>query len=233
MTEFTPGDKTVWWDNLKAAELVKDYQLLFASKSTYEAYLFALVCKGEGIAKLLGSASTEKEALDLIGHSAHIRIICLISDDISPDCGAKIASSAKNSNQNSYSFLIVNDPEKYHSLAKANRPFDGLCSSSSVGRGGLYQCLKASLCGSNPYIDPLLVHAFVELDERGVATLNSRERDVLSFVAQGLSNKEIAQQIFIAERTVRDYVSSILRKLDVANRAAAAAWAIRHGFASS
>jgi DNA-binding NarL/FixJ family response regulator len=233
MTEFTPGDRTVWWDNLRTAELVKDYLLLFASKSTFEAYLFALVCKSEGIASLHGSASTEKEALDLIEDSGCKKLICFISDDISPDCGTKIALSAKASNQSSYSFLIVNDPEKCHSLAIPNRAFAGLCSSSSIGRGGLYQCLNASLCGGNLYVDPLLVHAFVELDERGVATLNSRERDVLGLVAQGLSNKEIAQKIFIAERTVRDYVSSILHKLNVANRAGAAAWAIRHGFANS
>ncbi len=100
-----------------------------------------------------------------------------------------------------------------------------------MGRGGIYQCLEAALVHDKTYVDPVLKHAFEELEEKGSATLNSRERDVLSLIALGLSNREIAQRVFIAERTVRDYVSTILHKLDVANRAGAAAWAIRHGLA--
>jgi DNA-binding NarL/FixJ family response regulator len=45
-----------------------------------------------------------------------------------------------------------------------------------------------------------------------------------------MKNREIAAELFIAETTTRDYVSSILSKLQVSNRAAAAAWAIEHGF---
>ena len=97
MTEFTPGDRTVWWDNARAAELVNDYQLLFATNSTYEAYLFALICKTDNIARLLGSATTEQEALDLIEESAGQSLICLLSDNIASDCGAKIAFAAKSS----------------------------------------------------------------------------------------------------------------------------------------
>lgn len=230
MTKFTPGDRTIWWDNSRAVELAKDYRLLFATSSTYEAYLFAFMCKSDGIATLLGSATTEQEALDLIEESNHQNILCLLSDNIAADCGAKIALAAKDYSPNSHTFLIINDAEKYHSLSNSDSlPYSALCSSITVGRGGIYQCLQAVLADGNTYVDPVLKQTFAELDEKGSATLNSRERDVLSFVAQGLSNKEIAQQIYIAERTVRDYVSSILHKLDVANRAGAAAWAIRHG----
>lgn len=233
MTEFTPGDRTIWWDNSRAAELVKDYKLLFATTSTYEAYLFALICKTDGIATLPGAATTEQEALDLIEDSEGQNLICLLSDNIAADCGARIALKAKTYNQHSHTFLVINDAEKYYSLSSNELPpYAALCSSSTVGRGGIYHCLEAVLANGSTYIDPILQHTFSELDQRGSTTLNSRERDVLGFVAQGLSNKEIAQQIFIAERTVRDYVSSILHKLDVANRAGAAAWAIRHGVVS-
>ena len=59
--------------------------------------------------------------------------------------------------------------------------------------------------------------------------LSEREVQVLRLVAQGLSNKEIADRIVVAERTVRAHVSSVLNKLHPANRTQAALYAIREG----
>lgn len=61
-------------------------------------------------------------------------------------------------------------------------------------------------------------------------TLSAREREVLAFIAAGKSNREIAEQLVIAEATVARHVHNILDKLDMSNRAEAAAWAARHGF---
>jgi NarL family two-component system response regulator LiaR len=62
--------------------------------------------------------------------------------------------------------------------------------------------------------------------------LTERELDVLKLVAQGLSNQEIAETLFIGERTVRTHVSNILDKLHLANRTQAALYALREGLAS-
>ena len=51
-------------------------------------------------------------------------------------------------------------------------------------------------------------------------------------VAKGMSNVEIAQQLFISEATVRTHVSSILRKLHLANRVQAALYALQEGLAT-
>jgi DNA-binding NarL/FixJ family response regulator len=51
---------------------------------------------------------------------------------------------------------------------------------------------------------------------------------VLSLIAEGKTNREIAQALYLSEGTVRNYVSGILSKLQVANRAEAAAYAITH-----
>ena len=52
-------------------------------------------------------------------------------------------------------------------------------------------------------------------------TLSEREREVLGLMAAGASNGEISQRLFLSEKTVRNYVSSVFAKLDVDNRAAA------------
>ena len=64
---------------------------------------------------------------------------------------------------------------------------------------------------------------------REVASLSPREREVLALVAEGLTNKQIAAQLFISENTARNHVSHILDKLDLTRRSEAAAFAARRG----
>jgi DNA-binding NarL/FixJ family response regulator len=79
------------------------------------------------------------------------------------------------------------------------------------------------------YLDPLLKEVNTECERFDWNELNQREREILPLLARGFKNKDIAAELFIAETTARDYVSSILSKLKVSNRAAAAAWAIKNG----
>lgn len=58
--------------------------------------------------------------------------------------------------------------------------------------------------------------------------LTDQEKQVLIHVSEGKTNREIAKVLYLGEGTVRNYVSSILSKLDVNNRAEAAAYAVRH-----
>ncbi|GAA4543001.1 response regulator transcription factor [Amycolatopsis samaneae] len=60
-------------------------------------------------------------------------------------------------------------------------------------------------------------------------TLTDRERDVLELIGQGLSNREIAERLFLAEKTVKNYVTSVLAKLGMQRRTQAAAWIARRG----
>ncbi len=58
--------------------------------------------------------------------------------------------------------------------------------------------------------------------------LSQQEKHVLQLVSEGRTNREIAKNLFLGEGTVRNYVSSILSKLNVNNRAEAAAYAVEH-----
>ena len=57
------------------------------------------------------------------------------------------------------------------------------------------------------------------------AALTSREEEVAALVARGLSNRQIASELHLSERTIEHHVSKILRKLHLASRTEIAAWA--------
>ena len=65
-------------------------------------------------------------------------------------------------------------------------------------------------------------------DGDGAELLTDRERDVVRLLGRGMSNKEIAAELFITERTARTYVSNILGKLGLASRTQVALWAVDH-----
>ncbi len=67
-------------------------------------------------------------------------------------------------------------------------------------------------------------------DERYMASLSSREMEVLRLMVAGMSNKEIAYRLGISHQTVKNHVTAILNKLGVADRTQATVYALRHGW---
>lgn len=105
-------------------------------------------------------------------------------------------------------------------------------------RAGLIKAIMGTAAGQT-FVDPevagkLFSHVAeiaVVHDSTIAKTLSRRERDVLHLLANGLSNTEIAAQLFLSEGTVRNYVSGILTKLGATDRTQAAVIALRHGLA--
>ncbi|WP_432476211.1 response regulator [Nocardioides sp. GXQ0305] len=82
-------------------------------------------------------------------------------------------------------------------------------------------------------IDPALTARVLERVRHGeqapaeLAALTDREREILGLIAEGLTNRQIGEQLFLAEKTVKNYVSSILAKLGLERRTQAAVLASR------
>jgi DNA-binding NarL/FixJ family response regulator len=90
-------------------------------------------------------------------------------------------------------------------------------------------------CRGEVHLDPViakqLTRSLVVPTPPTVTALTDREREVLALVAQGLSDRQVADALVISERTARTHVSNILSKLGVASRTQAALLAIREGIA--
>ena len=83
---------------------------------------------------------------------------------------------------------------------------------------------QSAFVGENPQNGAWIhfhLSAAAAADAAGQASLGTKERKVLSLVEHGLSNREIADAMFLSERTVKWHLSNIFGKLDVANRTAA------------
>ena len=63
-----------------------------------------------------------------------------------------------------------------------------------------------------------------------MAELSTREAEVLDLICCGMSNLEIAEQLFVSVNSVKTYVRQIYQKIGVARRAQAVAWGLGHGF---
>jgi DNA-binding NarL/FixJ family response regulator len=109
-------------------------------------------------------------------------------------------------------------------LLKQIRGRDLVAALETVGRGG-------------SLLDPAVTERVLERIRRiatGVSEndelsqLTSQERKILLLVAEGKTNKEIAGEIFLSDKTVKNYVSSILAKLNLERRAQAAAFVAKH-----
>jgi two-component system response regulator DevR len=104
-----------------------------------------------------------------------------------------------------------------------------------VKSGDLLRAIRAVGAGDS-LLDPSVTNAVLErlrkgkhlLKDEKLARLSPQEERILQLVADGKTNKEIGDDLHLAEKTVKNYVSSILSKLEVARRAEAAAYLARH-----
>lgn len=108
----------------------------------------------------------------------------------------------------------------------------------------LAQALRRVQLGE-PFLQPRLMARLIErLQEQAAAyepaserephpVLTAREHEVLQLIVQGKTNREIADTLVISEKTVKNHVTNILKKLNLSDRTQAAVYAIRHKLVAS
>jgi two-component system, NarL family, response regulator DevR len=104
-----------------------------------------------------------------------------------------------------------------------------------IGSDDLVRTIKAVAHGESA-LDPAMIEAVfrevsqIEKSKNSAmfADLSTQELRVLALIADGLTNREIAGKLFLGEGTVRNYVSNVLSKLHLSNRAEAAAFAVQN-----
>lgn len=104
-----------------------------------------------------------------------------------------------------------------------------------IGDNDLVQAIERISRGESMLDPAMTATVFAEMRKineaqhtAAFADLTPQEMSVLTLVAQGLTNRQIAAKLYLGEGTVRNYVSSILGKIGVSNRAEAAAYAVKN-----
>lgn len=106
----------------------------------------------------------------------------------------------------------------------------------NAARGALVDAVR-SAAGGESLLDPAVTARVMarlkdlteKEEDREVASLSDREREVLALVARGLTNRQIAADLVISEHTARNHISRILDKLGLSRRSEAATFAAQHG----
>jgi len=103
----------------------------------------------------------------------------------------------------------------------------------------LAQAIKVAMSGSGNVLSPRVIQNLFEDQEHGGGTngtgrrneysLTQRENDILALLSEGRSNREIAQHLYLSEKTVKAHLAAIFRKLGVTNRTQAAMVAVQMG----
>ena len=180
----------------------------------------------DGTMKVIAEANDGEECLNLLNK------ILLLDINMPKKNGIEVLEYIKQ-NKIPVKVLILTVHNEVEYLLKAvDIGIDGyLLKDSSYDE--LKEAIDVIISG-NTYIQPSLLPALNEsmedyaLDKEKIECLTKRELDVLRLISEGCSNKKISDELTISERTVKNHISHIFRKIDVEDRTQAAVFAIRN-----
>ena len=185
----------------------------------------------DGTMKVIAEANDGEECLNLLNKKIHPDIL-LLDINMPKKNGIEVLEYIKQ-NKIPVKVLILTVHNEVEYLLKAvDIGIDGyLLKDSSYDE--LKEAIDVIISG-NTYIQPSLLPALNEsmedyaLDKERIEWLTKRELDVLRLISEGCSNKKISDELTISERTVKNHISHIFRKIDVEDRTQAAVFAIRN-----
>ena len=184
----------------------------------------------DGDIKVISEASDGLECLDLLNH---IRPDVLLLDINMPKMnGLEVLQEIRKHKMNIKVLVLTIHNEVEYLLRAVDIGINGYIlkdSESSVLKKAIFAVHNGETY-IQPSLSPLLNSKMIDrdVDKEKIKSLTRRELDVLKLLAEGLFNKEIAFKLDISERTVKNHVSNIFKKIDVADRTQAAVFAIRN-----
>lgn len=178
---------------------------------------------------LLGAYTTEREAL-MACQDKHPDLL-YITEQLEQGYGINLALKVKNISPATRVLLFLHreSQEVVREAIEAN--VDGIIFVHSIGQsvdGDFLRSIRAIANGSTYY--PKEVRTMAGYAKSiALAGLSDRESEVLEALCQGMSNKEMAEVLFISPETVKSHVSTVIGKLGVKDRTQAVIFAIRSG----
>ena len=207
--------------HMKNSVIIVDDQTLFA-----EGIKSILISTGNFIVK--GIASSGLECLGLIDKNKPDLII--INSSIGEISGIDILKIIREHKMPIKILFISSEINVNVSIDALNYNVDGLILKNST----LSDFLSAinSILEDNQFIHPLILDAvnsyLAQTDNCKKTTLTKRETQILCMISAGYLNKEIGSELNISERTVKNHVSNLFKKIGVSDRTQAAVYAIKN-----
>lgn len=184
----------------------------------------------DGSIEVIDEANDGDECLEKIVNSKPE--VLLLDINMPKKNGIEVLQEIKDQNIDIKVLILTVHNEVDYLLKAVDIGVDGYILKDS-GSAELKKAINAVISGEN-YIQPKLIPALNsklvsrDNDKDKIDSLTNREMDVLICVANGMFNREIADNLCISERTVKNHITSIFKKIDVADRTQAAVFAIKN-----
>lgn len=184
----------------------------------------------DGNIKVVGQAGDGAQCLELLGKT-HIDVM-LLDINMPVMNGLEVLKIMRERNNDTKVIVLTIHNEVEYLLKAVDIGINGYVLKDS-GSEELKKAINAVNSGETyiqPKLSPMLNSKLLNRneDQKKIDDLTKREFEVLKLLAEGMFNKEIASRLSISERTVKNHVSNIFKKISVADRTQAAVFAIRN-----
>ena len=179
--------------------------------------------------RVVGEAATAAEALDRIPPTAPQ--VAILDVRLPDGSGVEVCREIRSSHPEIYCVMLTSYADDEALLAAIMAGAAGYVL-KQVGSADLVESVRRVGAGES-LIDPVLMERVAERLRSGpkedarLASLTPQERRILDLIADGKTNRQIAEDMYLAEKTVKNYVSNLLAKLGMERRTQAATFAAR------
>lgn len=225
--DFTPKLEQIRRNTSQINNLLRDARLVacLGNRALLSFFVGGLI----GQEHLVGAATCEAAGLELV--ERHRPSMVFLSDTLEQGSGISLLLEIKQRWPGLHTLLLITQEHRQSEIQAAiEAGCDGLLVESRIGLGSAMAALHA-ISGGGFYVDRSLTELFRRGPGEGgpLEPLTGRELQVLSLVAEGDTNIEIGERLFISADTAKTHLRSLCRKLQARDRTHAAVLGLRWG----